>query len=133
LQHRPPTHKVQASTNPDEDDDVIEKLMHEPEAFYQGTGITQVHSMGDTAAQAEIRVLSSKPLNDQQIGLALDILHESFERLIAVHPVNRAPKATLFLLNYFELIASGDETKQKVEATRQFVVNAKPVVMLPNR
>jgi hypothetical protein len=126
LHHPPHPPKVQKSASPE--DAMIEILMREPEAFYRGVGTTQLHCMGDMAAQAEIRILSTQAMNDQRIGLALDILHKSFERLDAVTPAFRAPKATLFLLSHFALIASGDETKQKVEATRQFVVNAKPIV-----
>jgi hypothetical protein len=122
------THAPKAQESAFPEDVMIERIMREPEAFYRGVGAIQLHRMGDFAAQAEIRVFGSKIMDDQQIGLALDILHKSFERVDAVDPKFRAPNATLFLLSHFALIASEDETKQKVEATRQFVVNAKPIV-----
>ncbi len=65
-------------------------------------GAFQLYGMGDEAAVDVLKVLSTKPsLTYEEMQATLDIVHMAFQHPESIiEPVNRKPRAALFLLQY---------------------------------
>jgi hypothetical protein len=75
-----------------------------------------------------------KPLSrDEQLAV-LALLHQAFERPGSViQPSLEKPQATLFLLNYVESTAQGQDVAQAVPDVRAFVNAAAATKPSPNK
>jgi len=85
-----------------------------------------LNRMGDGAAIALVRILGEKSLTQPtQVRDVLSIVRQAFTApRIITREADRAPKATLFLLNWLRDLPASRELIPKIEETRTFVIQA---------
>jgi len=86
-------------------------------------GAVQLHGMGDEAAVDVIKAFSDKTdLTDADASAALDIVHLAFEKPDSIiEPVNRKPRAALFLLRWLSAMSVSDTVKIRIADETAFL------------
>jgi hypothetical protein len=93
------------------------------------------HRMGDGMAVEILKIMGTRKAlsRDEQLAV-LALLHQAFERPGSViQPSLEKPQATLFLLNYVESTAQGQDVAQAVPDVRAFVNAAAATKPSPNK
>jgi hypothetical protein len=86
-------------------------------------GTFHLHQMGDEAAVNIIKILGMRETitpTGAELATALAIMEKAFEEPTSIARANdRQPRATLFLLQLFEVNNSGSELKDQIGETRE--------------
>ena len=103
---------------------LVEHLMSFPSPVTKGKA--QLYGMGDEAAVDVIKILGERPpLSWDEIQSTLDIVHMAFEHPDSIiEPVNRKPRAALFLLPYLASTTSDPLIAERIKNELAFVRGA---------
>ena len=105
-------------------DEVVRRALHGfAEGGYDGWTQKWLARLGDGSAAALARIYSGRDLSPRDVATALEVIDMSFLGLKDVEVASeRQPRATLFVLRYFDAITTDPSLKNKIRTTRESVL-----------
>ncbi|HLH00260.1 MAG TPA: hypothetical protein VKX49_28395 [Bryobacteraceae bacterium] len=93
---------------------LVERLMSFPSPVTNGA--VQLWGMGDEAAVDVMKVLSTEPSpSSTEMQASLDLIHLAFEHPESIiSPVNRKPRAALFVMKHFGAATDDPALKERI-------------------
>jgi hypothetical protein len=110
------------------DERIIEGILSS--GGYDGGAAKILGRMGDAAAVVVTKILGENNIKPNDVENILAVIHLSFSAPILVEsPMDREPRATLFLLRDINSVTTDQKIKQRIAEERKFVLDqvAKPI------
>lgn len=105
-----------------EEEHIIARML--APGIYEGGYAKVLDKMGDAAAVVTIKLLGESKLGPNNVENILAVIHLSFSAPVLVEtPVDRKPRATLFLLRSLDSVVLDQKLKQRIGEERKFVLD----------
>jgi hypothetical protein len=109
----------QGSPNSSAESSVQRVFAHASGNMYTGWDAKDLNRLGDSAAVALTKIISSRQLDEDQIRQAVLIIRLSFASQKAIElESDKNPRTALFVLNYLALLPVNPEVRSTIIVTR---------------